>query len=110
MNKLPVKPFLFIAVFSFLLGCTHPAARPVAQKHYPLTGKIVSIDAKERTAAVDAAAVPNFMEAMTMDYPIQSKEEFAKLHPGDHITATIDVGDDGSFALSHIKVVPAASK
>ena len=47
---------------------------------------------------------------MTMDYPIQSKDEFAKLHPGDHIAATIDVNDDGSYTLSHIKVLPAAPK
>ena len=45
-----------------------------------------------------------------MDYPIQSKDEFAALHPGDHITATIDVSDDGSYSLSHIKVVPRATK
>ena len=85
-------------------------AKPVAQKHYPLTGKVVSVNVKDQTAVIDAAAIKNFMEAMTMDYPIQSKDELATLHPGDHIAATVDVNDDGSYTLSHIKVVPAAPK
>jgi hypothetical protein len=41
-----------------------------------------------------------------MDYPIASKAEFASLHPGDRITATVDVSDDGSYSLSQIKVQP----
>jgi Cu/Ag efflux protein CusF len=50
------------------------------------------------------------MEAMTMDYPIQSKDDLAALHAGDRITATVDVSDDGSYTLSHIKVLPVAQK
>jgi Cu/Ag efflux protein CusF len=67
---------------------------------------VVSIDAKEQTAAIDAAAIPNYMAAMTMDYPIRSKTELESLHPGDRITATLDVSDDGSYTLSQIKVQP----
>ncbi len=104
-----MKPSLILAILFLSLACSHPA-KPAPQKHYALSGKVVSLDAKEQTAAIDAAAVPNFMEAMTMDYPIQSKAEFANLHPGDHITGTIDVSDDGSYTLSHIKIVPVAPK
>ncbi len=68
------------------------------------------MDAKEQSAAIDAAAIPNYMEAMTMDYPIASKAEFIALHPGDRITASIDVGDDGSYSLSQIKVLPPDTK
>lgn len=102
----------FALALSLLLlssACARPA-KPAAQKHYPLTGKVVSVDAKDHTAAIDAAAIKGFMEAMTMDYPISSKDELATLHPGDHITAIIDVDDDGSYLLSHIKVVQVAKK
>lgn len=71
---------------------------------------MVSLDAKEQSAAIDAAAIPNFMEAMTMDYPIASKAEFATLHAGDRITASVDVSDDGSYSLSQIKVRPPDAK
>lgn len=71
---------------------------------------MVSVDAKDHAAAIDAAAIKGYMEAMTMDYPISSTDELATLHPGDHITAVVDVDDDGSYSLSHIKVVQAAKK
>jgi protein SCO1/2 len=108
-----VKPTLVFLLFLLSLACApnpDPAAKAAAQKHYQLSGKVVSVNAKDQTAAIDAAAIPGFMDAMTMEYPIQSKSEFATLHPGDHITATIDVNDDGSYTLSHIKTQPATSK
>lgn len=104
-----MKPALTILVFLLLLACA-PATKSAQQKHYQLTGKIVSVDAKEQTAAIDAAAIKGYMEAMTMDYPIHSKNDFASLHPGDHITATLDVSDDGSYTVSHIKILPPAPK
>jgi Cu/Ag efflux protein CusF len=33
------------------------------------------------------------MEAMTMDYPVKDANEFATLHVGDHITATVFAQD-----------------
>lgn len=105
-----MKPFFLFATLCLSLACAHPTAKPVPQKHYPLTGKVISVDAKDRTAAIDAEAIPQFMEAMTMDYPIQSKKELATLHPGDHISATVDVNEDGSYTLSHIRIVPAPAK
>jgi protein SCO1 len=71
---------------------------------------VVSVDAKEQTAAIDASAIKGYMEAMTMEYPIQSKTEFASLHPGDRITGTLDVSDDGGYTLSHIKILSTAQK
>lgn len=104
-----MKPTIAILVLLLSLACTRPA-KPGPQKHYSLTGKVVSVNLQERTAAIDAGAIKGYMEAMTMEYPIQSKEELASLHSGDHITASVDVGDDGSYALSHIKILPAAAK
>jgi Cu/Ag efflux protein CusF len=94
---------IFAVLILFLGGCSR-SSEVRAEHHFPLTGKVISINAKERTAAVDAAAIPNFMEAMTMDYPIKSQSEFNSLHVGDQIAATVDVGDDGGYGLSHIKV------
>jgi Cu/Ag efflux protein CusF len=109
VDKPPVKSTLVILAYILCLSCARGAKAP-PDKHYQLTGKVVSLDAKEQTAAVDAAAIPNFMEAMTMDYPIKSKAEFDSLHKGDQITATVDVSPDGIYALSHIKTQPAAKK
>jgi Cu/Ag efflux protein CusF len=104
-----VKTILIILSLIFCMACTH-AARSAPEKHYQLTGRVVSINAKEQTAAIDAAAIPSFMEAMTMEYPIASKAEFATLQPGEHITATVNVSDDGSYNLSHIKAQTGSAK
>ena len=74
------------------------------EHRYPLTGKIVALDAQHQVATVDAAAIPNFMEAMTMDYPIQSAADFGSLHVGDKIAATVNVDADEKYDLSNIKV------
>ncbi len=104
-----MKTTLILLAFVLCLACTHAAKSP-PQKHYQLTGRVVSVNAKEQTAAIDAAAIPSFMEAMTMEYPIASKAEFATLQPGEHITATVNVSDDGSYNLSQIKPQTAAAK
>jgi len=104
-----VKPTLIALVCILNLACAR-VPKPPAEKHYALTGKIVSLNAKEQTAAVDAAAIPNFMEAMTMDYPIKSKAEFDALHAGDQIAATVDVSADAVYTLTDIKTRPAAQK
>ena len=54
-------------------------------------------------ATVDAAAIPNYMEAMTMEYPVKSKSDIDALQVGEEITATVDVKSDDSYALANIK-------
>ena len=100
MKLVPSSVFLA----ALLLASCGGSPEPSAQRHYALKGKIVALNAQDRTAAVNAAAIPNFMEAMTMDYPIKSKSDFTRLHVGDSITATVDVSNDGLYSLSDIHV------
>lgn len=76
-----------------------------AAKHYQLSGKVISVNTRDQTASIDAAAIPNYMEAMTMSYPISNKPELESLHPGDQIQATVNVYDSGDYDLSAIKKV-----
>lgn len=74
------------------------------QNHYAFSGQIVSLNAKSQTANINAAAIPNYMEAMTMEYPVSSKTEFNKLHVGDKITATLNVSASGDdYNLSNVQ-------
>ncbi len=94
-----------IALFAlsvFCVGCGSQN-QTAPGKHYPLSGKVVSVNTKDQTALIDGAAIPGYMDAMTMDYPVRSKADLNSLHPGDKITATVDVSDDGVYSLSHIK-------
>jgi len=82
---------IFALLALFLTACgSKPTAAP--EKHYTLTGEVVGIDPKLQTASIKHEPIKGWMEeSMTMDYPIRSKTEFAQLHPGDRITATVNV-------------------
>jgi Cu/Ag efflux protein CusF len=93
--------FLLLVVSMLLAGCGGNRQSAGPERHYQLTGRVVALDPANHTATIDAAAIPNFMEAMTMEYPIHSRADFQKLHTGDKITATVNVSDDG-YNLSNI--------
>lgn len=98
MRRIAVAAFLAFALFA----CSRePASGPA--RHYSLTGKVLALNAKDQTATVDAASIPGFMEAMTMEYPIKSKADFDRLRVGDKITATVDVRDGGLYDLSNVQ-------
>jgi hypothetical protein len=93
-----------IALFLTLLSaCSHRSETGAVVHRYPLSGTILSLNPTDHTAMIDAAAIPNFMEAMTMEYPIRSPEEFKSLHAGDRIRATVNVREDSTYYLSDIK-------
>lgn len=68
-----------------------------AAKHYQLKGKVLSIDTRAKMANIDAAAIPGFMDAMTMPYTIKPDSDLDKLYPGDMITGDLVVKDDDSW-------------
>lgn len=65
-----------------------------AQKTFPLRGTVVRVR-KDGTsiAVIRHEEIKGWMEAMTMEFPVPSAPEFAALHPGDEITATVFVRD-----------------
>ena len=75
MKRLIVLVLLLVA---FLPACAPRRkdwrVKPLSmagEKIYVLKGKIVSRDADDNTLRIDHEAIPNFMEAMTMDYPVR---------------------------------------
>jgi hypothetical protein len=85
------------------LACGHKPESKGPARHYQLTGRVVSLNKKDQTASVDAAAIPGYMEAMRMDYPIASKAEFDSLSAGESIKATVNVYESGDYDLSGIQ-------
>jgi protein SCO1 len=104
-------PTLLGAMIALSLGCHHaapPPSTPDAQaKQYPVKGKVVSTDASRGEVVLNAAAIPGFMEAMTMPYKLRTPNILSELHPGDEITATLYV-TDASDLLDQIVIVGTA--
>jgi protein SCO1 len=76
-------------------------------KHYPVRGKIITVDATHGELVLDGAAIPGFMEAMTMPYALKNPSIISELHPGDSITGTLIVAGDSDL-LDEIVVVAQA--
>lgn len=102
--------FLLLALLAASFMACHKSEPKESERHYPLSGQVIAMNTRDQTATVDAAAIPNFMEAMTMEYPVPSKDEFSKLHVGDKITATVDVRADGLYSLSNIRPQSSGTK
>ncbi|MDQ2711801.1 MAG: copper-binding protein [Acidobacteriota bacterium] len=98
-----MKIFTLVLVVILLAACSRPSNSGKVAHRYVLSGKIISLDKAHQSATIDAAAIPNYMEAMTMEYPIRSKGDFASLHVGEEITGTLDVMDDDRYAISNIR-------
>jgi protein SCO1/2 len=98
---------LVLAVFLFS-SCNRSHLPPA--KRYPFTGRVVSVDAEDKSALIDADAIPGFMEAMAMPYKIKPPETISQLTPGDSISAEVVVQRDDdsevppSYWLENVKI------
>lgn len=84
------------------LACGRKPEEKGPARHYELKGRVVSLNSKSQTVSIDTQAIPDYMEAMTMDYPVPSRQEFSGLHVGDRIKGTLNVYESGDYDLSSI--------
>jgi Cu/Ag efflux protein CusF len=84
-----------------LFGC----GAKEAGKRYPMQGKVLTVDPAARTATIAAGKIGDWMDAMTMEYPVKPDSELAKLHAGDQIEAAVVV-DGAKYYVTDVKVIP----
>ena len=90
---------VILPVLLMLAGC----AQKAVEKRYPMQGEIKALDASAHTATIAAGKIGDWMEAMTMEYPVKPDAEFQKLRVGDRIQATVVVGDP-AYYVTEIKI------
>jgi len=91
-----------LALAVALAGCR---AHAPEGRRIPMQGEIKALDPSTKSATIDAGKIGDWMDAMTMEYPVKPDAEFQKLHVGDHIQATVVVLDPGYY-VTDVKVVP----
>ena len=94
------RRILLVAMALLLAACASTAQ----VKRYPMEGDVKALDATAKTATIAAGKIGDWMEAMTMDYPVKPDAEFAKLKAGDHIKATVVV-EDVKYYVTEFTVV-----
>jgi protein SCO1/2 len=101
-----MKHRILIAFFFLLAlaGCVKKQpeqTKPI--KTYTINGVIKALDAEHHTATIEHQEIVGWMDAMTMEFPIRSVSDFAKLQVGQKITAKVNV-QDLEFWLSEIQI------
>lgn len=74
-------------------------------KTYTMQGQVLSVAPERKEAVVRHEEIPGFMEAMTMPYYVRDVKEIEGLAPGDLITSTLVVENEGAAYLKEVKKV-----
>jgi len=71
-----------------------------AANRYAVTGLVLQVDRPHRSFVASCAAIPGYMEAMSMPYAVRSDKEIAGLEPGAYVEFTLVVEGGHSYAES----------
>ncbi len=75
------------------------------EKLYTLEGKILGRDAAGNLLRIDHKAIPGYMEAMVMEYPVRGAQVQSLPADQSNITAKLHV-TDSAYWLTDIRKVP----
>jgi hypothetical protein len=95
-----MRSVALLIALAFLAGCgrhENPTEKPLSvkgEKVYTMRGTLLGRDAAGNTLKIDHQAVPGYMEAMTMDYPVRGANVAALPPDRAAITARLHVTDD----------------
>jgi len=79
-----------------------------AAQQFQVHGLLLKFDSDNGSMLVSQEDIPGYMEAMTMSYRVDSRQELASFKPGSRIEFTLIVGADTS-SVSNIHLLPSAS-
>jgi Cu/Ag efflux protein CusF len=88
-----------IVLFLLLAACQQASLKEQAKeeakdepvKKYALHGEVLRLDTQGKIAAIKHEKIGDWMEAMTMEFPVKAQPEFDKLRAGERINATVFV-------------------
>jgi Cu/Ag efflux protein CusF len=93
-----------IGPFLLAMALTACGAQPQV-KRYEMQGQIRALDPTTKSATISAGKIGDWMEAMTMEYPVKPDADFQKLHVGDRVHATVVV-NDLKYYITGVSVAP----
>jgi Cu/Ag efflux protein CusF len=115
-----MRPFALLAAFVLALtACSK--SEPVAEKiparaetsetpdkqesvkKYQLHGEVIRVDPHGQIATIKHQPIGDWMGAMTMDFPVKSDADFAKLTPGKPVEATVNVQGGLEYWIGDVK-------
>lgn len=107
MIDCPMRVALCSLAFLVLAACgakEKPVSEP-GEKLHPLRGVILSRSASDNSLRIEHSAIPGFMEAMTMEFPVRGAKVDALPADKTRVEATLHV-TDRSLWITDVKPVP----
>jgi protein SCO1/2 len=100
-------PLRILLLFVILLApaCSRHKVTSTAVRRYPIEGEVLRLNQADQTATIKHQEIKGWMGAMTMDYQVPSKTDYARLHPGEHFKATVFVQDE-EFWVGDVQDAP----
>ncbi|HTS67888.1 MAG TPA: SCO family protein [Terriglobia bacterium] len=87
--------FTSLSMMIALAACQRE--KPLPEQRFDIHGKVVGVDKNAATVTLAHDAIPGYMAAMTMDYPVKDKWAFDVLKPGQTVRATLVVAADRAW-------------
>jgi protein SCO1 len=101
-----LAPALLLLLLAACGGDDAPkAASEEGEKLYAVRGVLLTRNEASNTIFMDHEAIPGFMEAMKMDYPVRGAEVAALPPDNSRIEARLHVTDRG-YWLTDVKKIP----
>ncbi len=95
---------ILVAVIGLLLAACSKPVPPEPVEEHAMHGVVLRLDAEALTATVKHDEIKGFMGAMTMEYSIRDKDQFAQIKPGEWINATVIAKGKGKeYWMDNIK-------
>lgn len=69
-----------------------------ASDRYPVTGIVLQVDRPQHSFVASCAAIPGYMDAMSMSYSVLNDRELDTLKPGAYVDFTLVVEKERSYA------------
>jgi protein SCO1/2 len=101
MNNLMRSTILVLLAPLSLAGCQH-GSDSSKDKVYDIKGKLVAVDVPGKAVTVDHEAMPGYMAAMTMKFPVADGKLLEGLQAGDEVQGRLRV-QDGSPTITELK-------
>lgn len=87
-----------VLLFLLMAACQNSTVTAVKEdakdepvRRYALHGEVLRLDPQAKIAAIKHQKIGDWMEAMTMEFPVKDQPAFDKLREGEKINATVFV-------------------
>jgi protein SCO1/2 len=100
-------PLLLLSLDLIASGCSRKPSPP-AVRTYKLVGVVRKVDRESGDVTIKHEAIPGYMPAMTMPFPVRDKDLLEQLQAGDEVEGTLRVRGD-AYELTGLEITRLAT-